>query len=67
MTSVIESPLSPADIVGNALEDYAARGLFRGFGRGVSHGGKTTYKMVWHHDHTFECILDQAKRSLRAP
>lgn len=67
MNTVSESPPTPADTVGDALEGYAARGLFRGFARGPDRQGRTTYKMMWHHDRMFECILDQTKQSLRIP
>ena len=49
------------------LEDYAKRGVFRGFSRGPVHRGKAAFKMLWHRDRFFELILDTKRRTFRFP
>ncbi len=58
---------SPVDRVAQVLEGYAARGVFRGFSRGPSTRGKTTFKMLWHQDRFFELILDVKQKTMRMP
>jgi hypothetical protein len=57
----------PADVVGDTLQDYASRGVFRGFSRGRARGAKTSYRLTWHYDRTFELVLDRKRRTLRFP
>jgi len=49
------------------LEEYAARGVFRGFSAGPERGGKATFRMVWHHDRPFELIFDPDAKTLVFP
>lgn len=58
---------SHADIVARTLENFAARGVFRGFSRGNGASAKTPFKMLWHRDQMFELIFDEAKSTLRFP
>jgi hypothetical protein len=53
--------------VAETLENYAQRGVFRGFGRGPVRQGKASFKMLWHRDQTFELIFDTQKNTLRFP
>src|SRR5258708_17030742 len=55
------------EVVAGILETYADRGVFRGFSKAASAGGKATFKMLWHRDRGFELILDVAKKTLRMP
>lgn len=55
------------EIVAAVLEDYAKRGIFRGFSRGPTRAGKAVFKMLWHRDRNFELILDPARNTLRFP
>lgn len=55
------------ETVSTALQRYANRGIFRGFGGGTEQGSRTTYKVVWHWDHTFDLILDTKKKTVRFP
>ncbi len=55
------------DLVGGILENYANRGIFRGFSRGPVRNGKASFKILWHRDRVFELILDSNTRSLRFP
>ena len=62
---------SVVDLVADILENYATRGVFRGFSREFSQGparkGQATFKMMWHHDRYFELVLDVPKHTLRCP
>ena len=58
---------SPAELVTAILENYAAKGVFRGFSVGPASRRKAFFKLVWHHDRQFELILDVPKRTLRFP
>jgi len=51
------------ELVGGILENYANRGVFRGFTRGPVRAGKATYQMVWHHDRRLEMIFDPGKNA----
>ena len=53
--------------VAGVLENYAQRGIFRGFSQGPVSGGKTVFKMTWHRDRQFELILDVPKKTMRFP
>ncbi len=54
-------------LVAETLENYAQRGVFRGFSRGPVRQGKASFKMVWHRDQTFELVFDAQKNTLRFP
>ena len=58
---------NPAGIVGEVLEGYARKGIFRGFSPASNAGPRTTFRIVWHRDQRFECILDPKRRTLRVP
>lgn len=49
------------------LENYAARGVFRGFSRGPAGKGRANFKMLWHRDRLFELILDEKRAAMRIP
>jgi hypothetical protein len=51
--------------VRSALEGYAKRGVFSGFGYSEAPGGKTIYSFVWLHDRSMTLTLDPAKSALR--
>ena len=53
--------------VGDILESYANRGVFRGFSRGPADSGRATFKLLWHRDRFFELILDLRRKTLRFP
>ncbi len=55
------------ETVAGVLENYAQRGIFRGFSQGPVSGGKTVFKMTWHRDRQFELILDVPKKTMRFP
>lgn len=67
MSTAPESTASSVDLVADLLEEYARRGVFRGFGRGDTAKGKTKFKMVWHYERLFELVFDASKGTLRIP
>lgn len=67
MDPVSESTLSPVETVAGLLEEYARRGVFRGFSRGRDQGGKATFRMMWHRDRFYDFILDVQKQTMRFP
>jgi hypothetical protein len=56
-----------AELVAGILENYANRGVFKGFSHGPSGAGKAVFRMLWHRDRFFELILDTHKKTLRFP
>ncbi|QQS47451.1 MAG: hypothetical protein IPM66_01970 [Acidobacteriota bacterium] len=59
--------IDAAEAVAAVLENYARRGIFRGFSRGTVRSGKASFRMVWHHDQVFDLVLDLRKARLRIP
>jgi hypothetical protein len=53
--------------VETALESYAQKGVFRGFGRVPDQRGKPSFKMLWHHGKTFVLLFDPKTLTLRFP
>ena len=51
--------------VGDILEDYARRGVFRAFSRQEGRGGKGAYRLLWHRDQLFELAYDPGRQTLR--
>jgi hypothetical protein len=58
---------SRVDVVAETLENYARRGVFRGFSRGPVKNGKATFTLVWHRDRTFDFIFDANRGTMRFP
>lgn len=67
MSTQTETVSTPVEVVTRTLEDYASRGVFRGFGARPSRGSKATYRMMWHRDRMFELVFDPKAKSLRIP
>ena len=57
--------MASADPVGDLLEAYAARGVFKGFSRSGRKGRKAEYRVLWHRDQLFQWVWDDARQSLR--
>jgi hypothetical protein len=55
------------DCVAETLEEYARRGVFRGFSRGPTAGGKSQFQISWHRGRVFELTLDANAGALRLP
>ncbi len=51
-----------AQLVGDILQEYAERGIFRGFSRAPAKG---SYRVLWLRDQLFEWRWNDAKKSLR--
>ncbi len=49
------------------MEDYARRGVFRGFSRQPAPNGTAAFRMTWHRGRNFELIVDTAKKTIRMP
>ncbi len=56
-----------AEVVAGILENYARRGVFRGFSPGPISKGKVTYRIVWHFDRVFELTFDIESKKMRFP
>jgi len=51
----------------NLMEDYAKRGVFRGFHREAVRRGIASFKLVWFRDRIFDLIVDTGKRTICIP
>jgi hypothetical protein len=60
-----KAKLDIRETVRSALEDYAKRGVFSGFGEADGPGGKTVFRFIWLHDRHMELSLDPEKMALR--
>ena len=62
-------PKAPAPMtrVRRLLEDFAERGVFRGFSRQPAHGGVFTFKMTWHHQLVFELLVEPRRKTISIP
>ena len=67
MVTKVETGLSKVETVARTLEEYAARGVFRGFSRGPVNNGKAAFKIMWHRDCMFEFVFDSTKNTMRFP
>ena len=53
--------------VAETLENYARRGVFRGFSRGPVSRDKAAFRMVWHRDRVFDFVFDFHSNTMRFP
>lgn len=49
------------------MEDYAKRGVFRGFSKQAVRNGVAAFKMIWHRDRVFDLIVDTKKKTVMIP
>lgn len=56
-----------SEVVDRALQEYARKGVFRGYSPGETRGTRTCFKVAWHRDQLFECILDTRRNTIRFP
>jgi hypothetical protein len=61
----MNSRIAEIETVGKLLEDYAGKGVFRGFSRGTISGSKATFRAIWHRNQAFDLVYDQRKGTLR--
>lgn len=57
----------PIEVVTRTLEEYANRGVFRGFSSGPLRSGKATFRLKWHQEKLYDFVFDANKRTLRFP
>lgn len=57
--------MSSSEMVGDLLQEYAARGVFRGFSRARGRGRKAEFRLLWHRDQLFQLSWDQSRQALR--
>ena len=57
--------MTAADQIAAVLESYAARGVFRGFSRGPSKGGRASFRIAWHRGRTFDLTWEARRSTLR--
>lgn len=65
--SVTKTVASQIELVAEALEGYAKRGVFKGFSRGPVGRGKATFRIAWHRDRIFELVFDLRTLGMRFP
>lgn len=67
MTSVKRQKVEAAQSVGEILEGYARKGIFRRFSPVPCTGGRVAFRFIWHRDQIFECIVDPKRKTIRIP
>jgi len=50
---------------GDVLEEYANRGIFRGFSRQQTRAGNGSFRLLWHREQLFQLDYDRGKQTLR--
>jgi hypothetical protein len=56
--------MGAAGRVGDLLEHYAGRGIFRGFSR-QQRGSSAEFRLRWHRDQVFQWVWNESKQTLR--
>jgi hypothetical protein len=56
-----------ATAVAQTLEEYARRGIFKGFAAGSILRGRQRFRLVWHANRVFDIVLDVSKHELKVP
>ncbi len=67
MTLAKQRTEEPLRIVERLLQGYAEKGVFRGFSLAGVTKGRATFRIVWHRDQRFDCILDPQRGTIRFP
>ena len=49
------------------MDDYARRGLFRGFNKRPARAGVATFDLVWHYDLNFQLVADTKTKTVSIP
>jgi hypothetical protein len=49
------------------MEEYAQRGVFRGFSRQPTRAGVMAFKMTWHRDLVFDLLVDPGRKTITIP
>jgi len=58
---------SPLSRVRTFMENYARRGVFRGFSSQPAPEGIAAFRMIWHRDRTFDLIVDTREKTILIP
>lgn len=53
--------------VAGLVKGYAERGVFRSVSQTEQRGGKTTFKVLWHHGRVFRLVVDPAAHTVSFP
>jgi hypothetical protein len=51
--------------VGDLLQEYAGRGIFRSFSRHGQRGERAEYRLLWHRNQLFQWVWNERRQSLR--
>lgn len=57
--------MTAAALVGDVLEGFAGKGIFRGFSRHERSGGNAEFRLLWHRDQLFRWVWSDARQTLR--
>jgi len=57
----------PISQICGLMEDYAKRGVFRGFSKLPVRGGVAAFKLVWFRERIFNLIVDTGKKTILVP
>ncbi len=49
------------------MEDYARRGVFRGFTKVAARGSSAAFKFIWFRDRAFDVIVDTERKTVMMP
>ena len=58
---------SPLTTISAVMDDYAERGVFRGFTAKPVRNAVAAFRMLWHRDRIFDLIVDTRKKTIRIP
>jgi hypothetical protein len=58
---------SSLSAVQTLMEDYAKRGVFRGFSKQRARNGIAAFRLIWHRDRVFDLIVDTEKKTIVIP
>lgn len=65
MMAMGERERSDSEVVGEILEEYARRGVFRAFSRGPDRGSRAAFRVLWHYDRYYDVLFDEVRGTLR--
>jgi hypothetical protein len=58
---------SPASCIREVLQDYARRGVFRGFSADSAGADPGKFRLVWHGGRAYEVLFDPRRKTLTMP
>jgi hypothetical protein len=54
-------------VASRVIEDYAKRGVFRGFSKKAASSCSAAFQMIWHRDRRFDVIVNTRRRTITIP